>query len=126
MERGKANFHCLHPFQAFFTVLVMIGILFLPDSPRWLLMKGRRAEGTDVIARLAGKDLMHPEVQHEIRSVDEALRIQMAGGGFKFKELLDRGRSQNLRRTVIAVMSQAGQQIGGINLVTCEFAFASA
>ncbi|EIT82272.1 putative transporter [Aspergillus oryzae 100-8] len=84
-------------FQSFFTIIVMIGLLYLPDSPRWLTMQGRHAEARDVTARLVGKS---------------------RGGSFKYRELLTNGPSQNLRRSTLAMVSQFFQQMCGINLVT--------
>merc|ERR1712070_356433 len=78
-------------FQSFFTLLVMWALLYLPDSPRWLLMRGR------------------PE---------EAREVQSRGGGFKMRELLNNGPSQNLRRTILGITAQFFQQICGINLIT--------
>jgi len=96
----------------------MIGLLFLPDSPRWLLMKGRTEEGHDVIARLLGKELDHPDVLAELNGIQESLYIQNRGGGFKMRELLTNGPSQNFRRTFLGCLSQFLQQFTGINLVT--------
>ncbi|PWN42001.1 putative sugar transporter [Ceraceosorus guamensis] len=105
-------------FQSFFTIIVMVGLLWLPDSPRWLMMQGRRAEAVDVIARLAGSSPDDAEVRQEVKSVEEAIRVQTAGGGFKYSELLDRGPSRNLQRATIAILAQFAQQITGINVVT--------
>lgn len=100
-------------FQIVFCLFVMVAVLFLPDSPRWLMMRGRREEARDVIARLSDAPLDSSEVALEMRNIEETLHVQMAGGGFKFRELLDRGPSRNLQRTTIAVAAQFGQQIGG-------------
>lgn len=105
-------------FQCFFIVIVMWGLLYLPDSPRWLIMRGRLAEAKDVMARLMDKSEDDPEVQQEMHNVIEALEIQSTGGGFKMKELLKNGPSQNLRRTTLAMVAQFFQQICGINLIT--------
>jgi hypothetical protein len=104
-------------FQSFFTIIVMIGLLFLPDSPRWLLMKGRTEEGHDVIARLLGEELDHPDVLAELNGIQESLYIQSRGGGFKYRELFTNGPSQNFRRTFLGCLSQFCQQFTGINLV---------
>lgn len=104
-------------FQSFFTIVVMVGLLFLPDSPRWLMMKGRNEEAHDVIARLLGKEMDDPAVMEEMSNIQEALYIQNKGGGFKYRELLTNGPSQNFRRTFLGALSQFCQQFCGINLV---------
>ncbi|KAI7184582.1 hypothetical protein KC352_g22719, partial [Hortaea werneckii] len=103
-------------FQSFFTLLVMWGLMYLPDSPRWLLMRGRSEEARDVLARLAGKDPGSEEVDIELNNIKEALEVQ-SQGGFQLKELLTNGPSQNLRRTLLGIMAQFFQQICGINLI---------
>ncbi|KFH44265.1 Sugar transporter-like protein [Hapsidospora chrysogenum ATCC 11550] len=105
-------------FQSFFTIIVMIGLLFLPDSPRWLAMKGRMDEAREVTSRLLGKPFDDDEVSIEIQAITEALEVQSRGGGFKYRELLTNGPSQNLRRTLLGVAAQFFQQICGINLIT--------
>ena len=101
--------------QCVFTLFVMAGLFFLPDSPRWLLLKGRRTEAANVIARLAGTSPDDPTAQAELKSVEDALAVQTSAG---FSVLLERGSSQNLQRTLIAIAAQFFQQIGGINILT--------
>lgn len=105
-------------FQSFFTILVMWGLMYLPESPRWLVMQGRHTEARDVTARLVDKPDDHADVELELKNIREALEIQSTGGGFKYRELLTNGASQNFRRTFIAMLSQFFQQICGINLIT--------
>lgn len=104
-------------FQSFFTLLVIWGLLYLPDSPRWLAMKGRLHEMREVTSRLIGKPMDDEEVEAEISDIMAALEVQSRGGGFKFRELLTNGPSQNLRRTLLGMTAQFFQQICGINLI---------
>lgn len=105
-------------FQSFFTLIVMAGLLFLPDSPRWLIMQGRHTEARDVTARLVNKAEDHSEVEEELRNIRDALEAQSKDGPFRYRELLTNGPSQNLRRASLAMISQFFQQICGINLIT--------
>ncbi|EOA88184.1 uncharacterized protein SETTUDRAFT_160662 [Exserohilum turcica Et28A] len=105
-------------FQSLFTILVMIGLLFLPDSPRWLVMRGRHTEARHLLARLAGVPVDSEEVDTELTNIKDALEAQSKDGPFRMKELLHNGPSQNLRRTLLGVVSQFFQQISGINLIT--------
>lgn len=79
---------------------------------------GRLAEGRDVTARLLGYEHDSIEVDQEMENIRDALEVQSQGGGFSYKELLYNGPSQNLRRTMLAMLSQFFQQICGINLIT--------
>ncbi|GAB7363377.1 hypothetical protein MBLNU230_g3656t1 [Neophaeotheca triangularis] len=115
---GEVRWRFPIAFQSFFTILVMIGLLFLPDSPRWLSMRGRVEEAREVTSRLVNKPIDDEAVTQEIREIQDALEMQSRGGGFKYRELLTNGPSQNLRRTLLAVIAQFFQQICGINLIT--------
>lgn len=105
-------------FQSFFTLLVMLGIMYLPESPRWLIMKNRLIEARDVTARLLDLEDNDAVVDLEMYNVQEALAVQSAGGGFQFKEFFTGGYTQNFRRTMLGVVAQFFQQMGGINLIT--------
>lgn len=107
-------------FQSFFTVLVMWGLLYLPDSPRWLVMRGREEEARELLARLADAPYNSEEVDSELTNIKDALEAQSRGGGFKMRELLHNGPSQNLRRTLLGITAQFFQQISGINLIVSK------
>jgi SP family galactose:H+ symporter-like MFS transporter len=89
-------------------VLFLIGVLFLPDSPRWLLMRGRRQEALDVLHRLRGDN---NAVAHEMADIDEQLKRPQSGWHF-FME------NRNFRRSVgLGVLLQLMQQFTGMNVV---------
>lgn len=50
-------------FQVVFGIFILIGMLFLPESPRWLCARERYQEGEAVIAALMGKKISHHDVQ---------------------------------------------------------------
>ncbi|OAA40406.1 General substrate transporter [Beauveria brongniartii RCEF 3172] len=116
--QGSVRWRFPIAFQSFFTLVVMWGLMYLPESPRWLAMHGRMDEAAAVTGRLLGKPADHEETRQEIQTIIDGIEAQGAQGKFNNKELLTGGPSQNLRRTLIGVAAQFGQQICGINLIT--------
>lgn len=89
-------------------VLFVIGVLFLPYSPRWLMMQGRREEALAVLKDL--RPTPH-EAHAEIRAIDE--QLQQRQGGFSL--LL---KNVNFRRSILlGILLQVMQQFAGINVV---------
>lgn len=97
-------------------IVPRVALLYLPDSPRWLLMRGREEEARYLLARLADKPVNSEEIDVELINIKDALEAQGVGN-FKFGELFTNGPSQNLRRTLLGIAAQFFQQISGINLI---------
>lgn len=88
--------------------LFLLGVLFLPDSPRWLMMRGRRQEALDVLQRLRGD---HEVVAREAADIEEQLKTPQRGWHL-FQE------NHNFRRSVwLGVLLQVMQQFTGMNVV---------
>lgn len=88
--------------------LFLLGLFALPDSPRWLMMRGRKAEATAVLQRLRGDATV---VAHEVADIEEQLRTPQRGWHL-FLE------NRNFRRSVgLGVLLQVVQQFTGMNVV---------
>jgi len=121
---NKSSFQWRFPvaFQAFFGIILIIGILAFPESPRWLLKHEKEKEAAQIMARLKQCNPDDDEVQNDIKEINRINSIT-AGQKLTLKEFFSNGPDMNLWRTTIAFLSQAFQQIGGINLVTYCKAF---
>ncbi|TRM61334.1 general substrate transporter [Schizophyllum amplum] len=100
--------------QIIFAVILIFGVLQLPESPRYLLSTRQYAEGENVVAALAALPVDHEDTQLQKRVIVEALE---SVGELEIKHVLAGGPSQHLRRTLIGASSQLFQQIGGCNAV---------
>ncbi|KAK7958135.1 hypothetical protein PG996_010421 [Apiospora saccharicola] len=109
-------------FQCAFAIIVLVLMLRLPESPRWLLTKDRTADATTVIAALQGKHRDHEEVQKELAVFVDAIRATGHKGGVTpMRELTTNGRTQHFRRLLLGAGSQMMQQLSGCNAVIYYF-----
>ncbi|ETW76473.1 MFS sugar transporter [Heterobasidion irregulare TC 32-1] len=97
--------------------MLMIGIQFMPESPRWLAAHGRLAEARLAIARVRGVPAeeadAHYVIQREVEEIQNKVEYESkVRGGW-----LDCFRVQNktLYRTLLGMALQSLQQLTGAN-----------
>ncbi|KAI1174836.1 sugar transporter [Nemania sp. FL0916] len=122
---------CLQLFPA---VILFVGMIFMPFSPRWLVHHGRETEARDILARLRGLSVDHDLVelefleikaqsQFEKRTVAEHfphLREPTAWNTFKLQFVAIKSLFQTkpmFKRVVVATVTMFFQQWTGINAV---------
>ena len=88
--------------------IMFLGVLFLPESPRWLFLKGRKEKAVSVFERM---HLPGDEISREVVEIEESLRVKQSG----FQMLLN---NSNFRRAIgLGIGLQVIQQLTGINVV---------
>lgn len=91
-----------------FAALMFVGGFVLPESPRWLMLKGRRQEAVTVLRRTLNTE---EEIELEIGEIERALHgPQGAGIGIVM-------RGYFIKVLVVGVLLQVFQQLVGINMM---------
>jgi hypothetical protein len=102
-------------------LLFLCGLFILPESPRYLIQKGKLVEARKVLARVRKLSDEHEYISIEIKEIEDAIRRQRnsendtKGGMGRFlalcKEFSWRG---NRNRVLIGVGLMVGQNLTGI------------
>ncbi|XP_013881951.1 proton myo-inositol cotransporter isoform X2 [Austrofundulus limnaeus] len=95
-------------------VLQFFGFVFLPESPRWLLQKGRSQEACQVLSRIRGDQNIDEEYDTIKASIEEEER-EAGAGGVVILRILSHGPTR--RALVVGCGLQMFQQLSGINTV---------
>lgn len=89
-------------------VLMFLGMLMLPESPRWLVLKKRGPHALDVLRRLANTE---QDAERELDEIEKSLQVEQNGFAL-FRE------NANFRRAIfLGVGLQIIQQFTGINVI---------
>ncbi|KAL7626472.1 hypothetical protein AAE478_003244 [Parahypoxylon ruwenzoriense] len=110
-------------FQSLFGLVVCVAMIFLPESPRWLLTHERYEDAERVISALRGYDLDSDETRAERDIILDSIRASGFSGqkSTPVKALLTGGKTQHFRRMLLGSSSQLMQQVGGCNAVIYYF-----
>jgi SP family arabinose:H+ symporter-like MFS transporter len=103
---GPSNWRWMFGMGALPSVVFFLLLLRVPESPRWLVKKGREGEALDVLSRVNTAEAAAAEV----RSIKETLLLEKGS-------LAELFRSGFRRAIFIAVVLAILQQITGINAI---------
>lgn len=87
-------------------IFLSIGMIFLPESPRWLVKQNKINEAVDILKKLRHS----PDVSHEINEIQQSLQIKQAS----FREIFS---PWILPVLFLGTMLGFIQQVTGINTI---------
>jgi MFS family permease len=92
-----------------FPAILAVGIPFMPESPYWLMMKGRREEATRSLERLSGA---HEVISARIIQIEATMEHEHHLSAVK-ATYIECFRGSNLRRTMIILICMYMPQVCG-------------
>ncbi|KAM6494694.1 General substrate transporter [Amanita muscaria] len=112
---GAASFRIPWGLQMIPAIILSLGMMVFPESPRWLFDKGHEEEALQVLADLHGKGDTHNElVQLEYEEIKQQVYYEREEGAKSYLDLLKPG---NPRRVFLGSALQMWSQLSGMNIM---------
>ncbi|KAF2106105.1 hexose transporter [Lophiotrema nucula] len=106
--------------QAAPSVAAIVVLIFLPESPRWLVYQDRNDEAIKIIARLHGTDSSDSVVQVQHREIIDTLQFEKDDGrSVSYPELFK--TASNRKRLILALSVPLLAMLTGSNIITFYF-----
>lgn len=98
--------------------LILMGATYLfPESPRWLVLKGRHEDAAEALAIFRGLPADSFEVQGEISGIELSLE-ETSRHDTKLSDILKMGEDKLAYRFGLCILLQFYQQMSGSNLIS--------
>ena len=102
-------------FQIVFAIIILVFVMLLPESPRWLVLRGREGEAVDVLGAILDLNLDDEYLQQEYAAIKDTVLLQES---VSFRDMFTMDENRHFHRVCLAYINQMFQQISGINLIT--------
>lgn len=112
---GAKAFHIPFALQWIWPIPLCIGALLAPESPWWLIRKGRLEDAANSIRRLNSKEVTEHEIQNQLAMMQHTDAIEKSET--EGTSIVECFRGTNLRRTEIGCAIFAIQYLAGGPLV---------
>lgn len=92
-------------------------MFLLPESPRFLLLKGRTDRAKQSISTLTRRHIDDVAIEQELVDIQTALDAELALGKASYLDCFRNNEGRNGFRTWTGIMIQGWQQLTGINFI---------
>lgn len=116
VKDNQVNFRFPIAFQAFFAIVVVSLIMFLPESPRWLVKRDRPEEARQVLSALEDMPEDSEVINQELDVICDTYQEEKQNSS----SLFTMGPERLFHRACLAVMVALLAQMTGVNIVTCK------
>jgi sugar porter (SP) family MFS transporter len=103
--------------QFVWAAVLVAGMMYLPESPRWLIKRGRDADAAKSLGRLTSLSPSDPEIELELDDIRANLESEMRLGESSYADCFKGGHNKIALRTLTGIFIQAWQQLTGINFI---------
>nr|QFR37070.1 MFS transporter [Cyberlindnera americana] len=102
--------------QFIWSLIITIGMFFLPETPRFFVRKGKDVEAAKSLSILRRLPVDHPALVNELSEIKANFEYEIANGGGGWLDCF-KNKNHQLKRTMTGVWLQAFQQLTGINFI---------
>lgn len=97
-------------------IFLFLGMMVLPESPRWLARKDRWEEAQSVLALVHAKgDLHHPFVALELQDIRNTCDFESQNRHVTYLDLF---KPRMIHRTMVGLFMQIWSQLTGMNVMS--------
>ncbi|RDW60230.1 hypothetical protein BP5796_11836 [Coleophoma crateriformis] len=100
-----------------FSIILMICIFLMPESPRWLIKVGRVEEATLQLSKLKDLPIDDPLISAEVDGIQYALEESVVKKA-SMKDMFTMGPEKLFYRFCLCILLQFYQQMSGSNLIS--------
>lgn len=103
-------------FQFIWAGILLLGLILLPETPRYLIKRGRHEAAASALSRLRRLDITHPALIEELAEIGANHEYELSLGPSTYRDVFF-GTPHLGRRIVTGICLQMLQQLTGCNFI---------